>query len=268
MPEGSYIILKTTDDLNTELIFKKDFRWTEQLHGFKFSFSNNKAAVPHSLLRKIVGSSLVWNETADMDTQLFLLLNDISHFDDEEKAGEALMIVNTFVVFTGKMQPQNVFTDLASDEQHVYGPITGNTNDNIFRYETEHFLDLSCQNSRSNCGTSMYLNRSRCYKCGYICGRTKNTSPQFCLSACSNFDQYTSTGTLSLVDMSKNSHNSCTDPLLYQVAIAILVVLLVCVTCKYCLAGNEKRKKKSLRSDSVEITDLEDTNSKDITFKK
>ncbi|XP_053402368.1 uncharacterized protein LOC128557868 [Mercenaria mercenaria] len=134
MPEGSYIILKTTDDLNTELIFKKDFRWTEQLHGIKFSFSNNKAAIPHSLLQKTVETSLDWNETADMDIQLFLLLNDISHFDDEKKAGEALTIVNTFVVFTGKIQPQSVFTDLASDEQHVYGPITGDTNDNIFRY--------------------------------------------------------------------------------------------------------------------------------------
>ncbi|XP_053402892.1 uncharacterized protein LOC128558091 [Mercenaria mercenaria] len=182
-----------------------------------------------------------------MDIQLFLLLNDISHFDDEKKAGEALTIVNTIVVFTGKIQPQSVFTDLASDEQHVYGPITGGTNDNVFRYETDHFLDLSCQNSRSNCGASMYLNRSKCYKCGYICGRTKNTSPQFCLSTCSNL--YQSTSTLSLVDMSENNHNSCTDLLLYQVAIvvlvfvtAILVLLLLCVTCKYCKAVNEERK--------------------------
>ncbi|XP_053389173.1 uncharacterized protein LOC128552175 [Mercenaria mercenaria] len=172
-----------------------------------------------------------------MDIQLFLLVNDISRLDNEEKALEALMIVNTFVVFTGMMQPQNIWTDLASDEKHLY--ITDSTNDEKFLNGTEHFLNLSCQNSRSDCGISMYLNKSRCYKCAYICGRVKNTLSQFCLNTCPYFDCH--------LDMPKDCHcdmsdceKSSTDPLLFQLVIVLFTVIvmvlgvpLTLMMCKY-----------------------------------
>ncbi|XP_053400896.1 uncharacterized protein LOC123532044 [Mercenaria mercenaria] len=234
MPEGSYIVLKTTGDFN-ELDFRKDSGWTNELDGITFSFT--KEAIPYSMLRKTVKNALSRHETADMDIQLFLLVNDISRLDNEEKALEALMIVNTFVVFTGMIQPQNIWTDLASDEKHLY--ITDSTNDEKFFNETEHFLNLSCQNSRLDCGISMYLNKSRCYKCAYICGRVKNTLSQFCLNTCPNFDHH--------LDMPKDCHcdmsdceKSSTDPLLLTLVIVLStvivaekLVLLMLTMCNY-----------------------------------
>ncbi|XP_045194718.1 uncharacterized protein LOC123550352 [Mercenaria mercenaria] len=88
------------------------------------------------------------------------------------------------------------------------------------------FRNMEKTDSRSDCGISMYLNKSRCYKCVYICGRIKNTVSQFCLNTCPNFDRH--------LDMPKDCHcdmldceNSCTDPLLFQLLIVLFTVILL-----------------------------------------
>ncbi|XP_060608563.1 uncharacterized protein LOC132760577 isoform X2 [Ruditapes philippinarum] len=114
-------------------------------------------------------------------TELFLVVNDETKVDDEEKLIKALKTMKTFIVYCGRKRTPNFWYCLATDENHFI-----NLKDEVDA-DIESFLRLSCEDSNLQCNNNMYWTGHECKKCTHICSRQPSEDPPFCRQSCSYF---------------------------------------------------------------------------------
>ncbi|XP_060572278.1 uncharacterized protein LOC132730385 isoform X2 [Ruditapes philippinarum] len=189
--DGSNIQLDTLNHTSiitlTEGVKNKEnmLKWPKIIHFFPKGTTGVISAT--SLIDSI---SVYQSRNTNAPIQLFLVVNNETKVDDEEKLIEGLKSMKAFIVYYGeksqstkinKKSPSTFWFCLATDENHFI-----NFNDDL-NADILSFLRLSCQDSNLKCNNDMFWNRHMCKNCTYICSKEPSEDPQFCRDSCPYF---------------------------------------------------------------------------------
>jgi hypothetical protein len=126
-------IITLTEGVKNE---KNMLKWTKIIHFFPKGTTGVISAT--SLINSV---SVYQSGHTNAAIELFLVVNDKTKVDDEERLIEGLKSMKTFIVYYGKKSPSTFWHCLTTDKNHF---LNLKFNDNLEGH-IQSFLRLSCQ---------------------------------------------------------------------------------------------------------------------------